>query len=39
MDDNLTVSEACFKAEEINIFMNENLATNCYNLIPRNVNI
>ena len=27
MDDNLTVSEAGFRAEEINIFMNENSAT------------
>ena len=27
MDDNLTVSEAGFKADEINIFMNENSAT------------
>ena len=26
MDDNLTVSEAGFKAEQINIFMNENSA-------------
>ena len=26
MDDNLTVSEAVFKAKQINIFMNENSA-------------